>query len=105
MSPELRLYEDVLTNDGEVSLPAQPRMIFVVHGSLVTADHSVRDGETIVLGGLFEDVDSATITKFPVLGDLPVLGAFFRNRQTSHNKDEVVFFITPHVLGGDSKSN
>jgi hypothetical protein len=47
MSPELRLYEDVLTNDGEVSLPAQPRMIFVVHGSLVAADHSVRDGETL----------------------------------------------------------
>ncbi len=47
MSPELRLYEDVLTNDGEVSLPALPRMIFVVHGLLVTADHSVRDGETL----------------------------------------------------------
>ena len=47
MSPELRLYEDVLTNDGEVSLPAQPRMIFVVHGSLVTANYSVRDGETL----------------------------------------------------------
>ena len=65
----------------------------------------MRDGETIVLGGLFEDVDSATITKFPVLGDLPVLGTFFRNRQTSHNKDEVVFFITPHVLAGDGKTN
>jgi type IV pilus assembly protein PilQ len=58
----------------------------------------VRDGETIVLGGLFEDVDSETVTKFPLLGDLPILGAFFRNRQTSRNKDEVVFFITPHIL-------
>ena len=58
----------------------------------------VRDGETIVLGGLFQDVDSETITKFPVLGDLPVLGGFFRNRQSTHHKDEVVFFITPHIL-------
>jgi hypothetical protein len=49
MQPELRLYEDVLSNDGEASLPALPRMIFVVHGSLAAADHSVRDGET--LGG------------------------------------------------------
>ena len=58
----------------------------------------VHDGETIVLGGLFEDVDSETVTKFPLLGDLPVLGVIFRNRQRSHTKDEVLFFITPHVL-------
>lgn len=58
----------------------------------------VRDGETIVLGGLFSDVESDTITKFPFLGDVPVLGSFFRNRQRSHTKDEVVFLITPHIL-------
>ena len=77
----------------------------IIANRKIDATLRVRDGETIVLGGLFEDVDSATITKFPVLGDLPVLGAFFRNRQTSHNKDEVVFFITPHVLAGDGKTN
>jgi type II secretory pathway component GspD/PulD (secretin) len=70
----------------------------IVANRKVDATLRVRDGETIVLGGLFQDVDSETVTKFPVLGDLPVLGAFFRNRQTNHNKDEVVFFITPHVL-------
>jgi len=58
----------------------------------------VRDGDTIVLGGLFQDVDSETVTKFPLLGDLPVLGGVFRNRRRTRNKDEVVFFITPHVL-------
>src|ERR1700733_6671628 len=47
MPPELRLYEDVLANDGEVSLPAAPRMIFVVHGSVAAADHGLRDGETL----------------------------------------------------------
>ena len=62
----------------------------------------VHDGETIVLGGLFQDVDSETITKFPILGDLPVLGTFFRNRQTTHSKDEVVFFLTPHILSAES---
>jgi hypothetical protein len=43
----LRLYEDVLANDGEMSLPAAPRMIFVVHGSVAAADHILRDGETL----------------------------------------------------------
>jgi type II secretory pathway component GspD/PulD (secretin) len=73
----------------------------IVANRKVDATLRVRDGETIVLGGLFQDVDSETITKFPVLGDLPVLGTFFRNRQTTHNKDEVVFFITPHVLANE----
>ena len=58
----------------------------IVANRKVDATLRVRDGETIVLGGLFQDVDSETITKFPVLGDLPVLGGFFRNRQTTHNK-------------------
>jgi type IV pilus assembly protein PilQ len=70
----------------------------IVANRKVDATLRVHDGETIVLGGLFQDVDSETVTKFPLLGDLPVLGGVFRNRQSSHTKDEVVFFITPHVL-------
>jgi type II secretory pathway component GspD/PulD (secretin) len=58
----------------------------------------VHDGETIVLGGLFEDTTSETLTKLPWLGDLPILGGFFRNKATTHERDEVVFFITPHIL-------
>src|ERR1700720_4896259 len=45
MHPELRLYEDVLPNGGEAALPALPRMIFVVHGSLTVADRTLSDGE------------------------------------------------------------
>lgn len=75
----------------------------IVANRKVDATLRVRDGETIVLGGLFQDVDSETVTKFPLLGDLPVLGGFFRNRQTTHNRDEVVFFITPHILDGETK--
>ncbi len=62
----------------------------------------VHDGDTIVLGGLFQDVDSDTVTKLPILGDLPVLGSVFRNRQHSHNRDEVIFFITPRILASDT---
>src|SRR5580704_7289704 len=45
MHPELRLYEDVLPDGGEAALPALPRMIFVVHGSLAVADRTLSDGE------------------------------------------------------------
>src|SRR5260370_1020860 len=47
MHPELRLYEDVLPNGGEAALPALPRMIFVVHGSLAVADRTLSDGEAL----------------------------------------------------------
>jgi hypothetical protein len=46
MLPTLRLCEDVLSNDSEMSLPAHPRMIFVVHGAIAIPDRILRDGET-----------------------------------------------------------
>ena len=46
MLPTLRLWEDVLSNDSEMSLPAHPRMIFVVHGAIAIPDRILRDGET-----------------------------------------------------------
>jgi hypothetical protein len=48
MSSVLRLYEDVLSNDAEISLPARPRMIFVAHGAIAMADHgTLRDDEAV----------------------------------------------------------
>jgi type II secretory pathway component GspD/PulD (secretin) len=76
----------------------------IIANRKVDATLRVRDGETIVLGGLFQDIDSDTVTKLPFLGDLPVLGGVFRNRQRNHTKDEVVFFITPHILSADEKA-
>lgn len=56
------------------------------------------DGQTIVLGGLMRDVDSETLTKIPGLAEIPILGRFFQNKQASHERDEIVFLITPHVI-------
>ena len=47
LHPTLQLYEDVIASDGTLSLPPAPRMIFVVHGSLTAADHTLRDEETV----------------------------------------------------------
>ncbi len=58
----------------------------------------VHDGETIVLGGLLRDIDSESVTRVPGLSSIPVLGKFFQDRQRTHQRDEVVFLITPHVL-------
>ena len=63
-------------------------------------DSTLRVGndQTIVLGGLLRDVDSQTLTKLPGLANIPVIGKIFEDKQRTHERDEVVFLITPHVL-------
>ncbi len=58
----------------------------------------VNDSQTIVLGGLMRDVSNETISKVPGLADIPVLGKFFQNKSANHERDEIVFLITPHVI-------
>jgi len=65
----------------------------------------VSDGETIVIAGLFSDVDRSTMTKVPFLGDIPFIGEVFRNRMRDRSKDEVVFLITPHLVRDDMTSD
>jgi hypothetical protein len=58
----------------------------------------VKDGDTIVLGGMLDDETTKSLEKIPVLGDIPIFGALFRNIQTSKLHNEVVFLITPHIV-------
>ena len=58
----------------------------------------VREGETIFIGGLLEDVVSETVTKMPILGDIPILGALFRRKDVRNRKSDLVVMITPTVL-------
>jgi len=58
----------------------------------------VKDGDTIVVGGLLREVENVTINKIPLLGDLPVLGEFFRNSNVTRTKSEVFIMITPKVI-------
>ncbi|MBV8490569.1 MAG: type II secretion system protein GspD [Candidatus Eremiobacteraeota bacterium] len=58
----------------------------------------VQDGSTIVLGGLLRDTSNETREKIPGLGDIPLIGGLFKNKSTNHERDEIVFLITPHVI-------
>jgi type II secretory pathway component GspD/PulD (secretin) len=55
----------------------------------------VKDGDTIILGGLLRDDERVDISKIPILGDIPILGALFRNKSAAMQSTEVVFMITP----------
>jgi type IV pilus secretin PilQ/predicted competence protein len=59
----------------------------------------IKDGETVIIGGLIRNENVETITKLPILGDIPLLGAFFRHKDKSKGRErELLIFITPHII-------
>jgi general secretion pathway protein D len=58
----------------------------------------VRDGESAIMGGMIRDDLTETVNKMPVLGDIPLLGLVFRDKQWEKKKVELVVFLTPHVI-------
>jgi type IV pilus assembly protein PilQ len=58
----------------------------------------VENGGTVVIGGIFEQVESTDVTKVPFLGDIPYLGNLFKTTNKQSNKVELLIFLTPKVL-------
>ena len=56
------------------------------------------DGQTVVIGGLIQNVKSEAESKIPFLGDIPLLGNFFKRKVTQEDKSELLIFLTPHVI-------
>ena len=63
----------------------------------------VDNGETVVLGGIYEQDSSDTKTKVPLLGDLPVVGNLFKSTQKTDDRTELLIFVTPKILKSDMK--
>ena len=57
----------------------------------------IRDGHTIVIGGLMQDQKTLTVNKIPIIGDIPLIGAIFSRTQVDKTKTELLIFLTPHV--------
>ena len=58
----------------------------------------VKDGQTIVIGGLFRDVIVTSRSQIPLLGDLPLIGALFRKTKDEVKRQEVIVLLTPHII-------
>jgi type IV pilus assembly protein PilQ len=58
----------------------------------------MNDGQTVVLGGVLETTHRDDQTKVPLLGDIPVLGALFKEQSKTNNKDELLIFVTPKIV-------
>jgi len=64
----------------------------------------IKDGETLVLTGVIQETDVDTLYKYPIFGDLPLIGGMFRSKQSSKDRRELIILVTPNVLN-DRTSN
>lgn len=93
LHPEVSVIKSFLNAGEGILLPQISRRF-------IDSTVRVKDGETIVIGGLIKDDDLKTMKSVPLLGDLPIIGELFRSRSTSKIHSEVMMFITPRIVAG-----
>ena len=80
-----------------------PRGVNTTAGPAINTKHVqtevlVENGGTVVIGGIFELTETNDESRIPVLGEAPIIGALFRNRERVANKTEMLVFITPKMI-------
>lgn len=93
LHPEVSVITSFLDTPAGLSLPQISRRF-------IDSTVRVKDGDTIVIGGLVKDDDISTVSGVPLLKDLPIIGQLFRSKSTSKIHSEVMMFITPKVVTG-----
>lgn len=88
---DIKINNDDTTGDTSNNVP-------IISTNEITTQVLVKDGETIVLGGVFKQTKKQGVTKVPLLGDIPYLGGLFRNKTDSDVKEELLVFITPRII-------
>lgn len=106
---KLKFKPQVLQN-GLINLKIDPAEVSSIAGTLavngypiidtrdVRTDVELRDGESLVLAGLLQEEQIKNMSKIPLLGDIPILGALFRSSQKDIREKELVFFVTPKIV-------
>lgn len=106
-----------ISPDGYVTMKLQPQVSepgeFIQNFPRISTRSAitnvrVKSGETVVIGGLIRETNSKAVTKYPLLGDIPILGELFKNRVRNKDKTDLIITVTPRILsqpGGSSQSS
>lgn len=97
VKPEVSSVESTITTPDGASIP-------VIRVSEAEASVVVKNGITVVIGGLMEDSKGKTDNDVPLLGRIPLIGLLFRSRYKTESKTELAIFLTPHIIDGDTVS-
>jgi type IV pilus assembly protein PilQ len=72
---------------------------------LETGKIRLRDGQTLILSGIIQDTDKTTISKVPILGDIPLLGLLFRKEAGERRRSELVVMVTPKIMDDSDQAS
>ena len=99
LTPEV----SIPTPAGTVSVGGVKTQIFnITQRSLESGRIRLRDGQTLVLTGVIQESQISTVTKLPIVGDLPFIGQFFRGNSNSRTKNELVIVVTPRIIDDET---
>jgi type IV pilus assembly protein PilQ len=105
ITPDNNIIMDLLVskdNVGELTPSATGGFVPSIDTQSVETQVLVRDGQTVVLGGIYETERRETVNKVPYLGDIPGIGVLFRSKSNVSNKAELLIFVTPRILSEGS---
>ena len=101
ITPDNNIIMDLVVskdNVGELTSSATGGLVPSIDTRRVETQVLVRDGQTVVLGGIYETERRETVKKVPFLGDIPGVGNLFKSKSTVSNKAELLIFVTPRIL-------
>jgi type IV pilus assembly protein PilQ len=81
------------------------RIILVSERSLTSGMIRLRDGQTLILSGIIQDADRTSVSKVPILGDIPLIGSLFRRTNRSNQRNEVIVLLTPQIMDDSERSS
>ena len=100
ITPDDRINMEVaVTNDsvGEITVDGTPS----IDTNEIESNVLVDNGQTVVLGGIYQETSSESETKVPFFGDIPVAGRMFKRTSVNYDKSELLIFITPKIIDED----
>jgi type IV pilus assembly protein PilQ len=100
----LSISPSVSAISGTTPNPGGGVITFLAERTLNSGKIRLRDGQTFILSGVIQDSDRETITKVPILGDLPIIGALFRGSNTQNTRSEVIIVVTPRIMDDSQNS-
>jgi type IV pilus assembly protein PilQ len=108
ITPDNRIIMDLIITQDSVSgqqVLSNSSSVPIIDTTELTTQVLVADGQTIVLGGIYQQNTINTVDKVPFFGDIPYLGRLFRRNITFDEKQELLIFITPRILSDTLSSN
>jgi pilus assembly protein CpaC len=98
----LKVAPEVSSLDFANGLTFQGYQIPALLSRKVNTDVELRPGQTLAIGGLMDNTMLTDVQKIPLLGDIPILGFFFRKEKERQNRTELLVLVTPHILDADN---